>query len=212
MPTSDPLLSYKAKRNFAATPEPADSGAAQGSALSFVVQKHWASSLHYDFRLELGGTLRSWAVPKGPSFDPKVKRMAIQVEDHPLSYASFEGTIPEKLYGAGKVLVWDRGSWTPVGDPEQALTNGNLKFELNGRKLHGRWALVRMKGKSDKQPAWLLIKERDSFARAAADYSVVDELPDGVRLDTSTTAAPSEAVVRSDNAAATLKRKKQSAA
>ena len=180
MPTIDPLQRYKAKRDFASTPEPSESGASESAALSFVVQKHWASSLHYDFRLELGGTLRSWAVPKGPSFDPKDKRMAVQVEDHPLSYAGFEGTIPAKHYGAGKVIVWDQGTWVPVGNPEQGLIDGNLKFELRGHKLHGRWVLVRMKDKGEKQAPWLLIKEKDSFARTAASYSVVDELPDRV--------------------------------
>ena len=195
MPTADPLLRYKAKRNFGLSPEPADAGAfthpstgpstgsstSTGTAASFVVQKHWARNLHYDFRLELGGTLRSWAVPKGPSLDPKVKRMAVQVEDHPLSYASFEGTIPDKLYGAGKVIVWDSGTWTAVGDPAQGLADGNLKFDLHGHKLWGRWVLVRMKSAHEKQPAWLLIKEHDAFARVSADFSVVDELPDSVR-------------------------------
>ena len=180
MATLDPLLSYKAKRDFSVTPEPAEGTERSGHALSFVVQKHWASSLHYDFRLELAGTLRSWAVPKGPSFDPKEKRMAVQVEDHPLSYAGFEGTIPAKQYGAGKVIVWDEGVWVPSGDPAQGLLDGNLKFELRGHKLHGRWVLVRMKGRGEPQRPWLLIKEKDSFARPAAAYSVVDELPDSV--------------------------------
>ena len=180
MATIDPLQSYKAKRDFSVTPEPVEGTGRSGHALSFVVQKHWASSLHYDFRLELAGTLRSWAVPKGPSFDPKEKRMAVQVEDHPLSYAGFEGTIPAKHYGAGKVIVWDAGFWVPSGDPAQGLLDGNLKFELHGHKLHGRWVLVRMKGSGEKQRPWLLIKEKDSFARPAAAYSVVDELPDSV--------------------------------
>jgi len=180
MATVDPLLSYNSKRDFSVTPEPGEGVGQSGDALSFVVQKHWASSLHYDFRLELAGTLRSWAVPKGPSFDPKDKRMAVQVEDHPLSYAGFEGTIPARHYGAGKVIVWDRGIWVPSGDPVQGLLDGNLKFELRGHKLHGRWVLVRMKGSGEKQRPWLLIKEKDAFARPAATYSVVDELPDSV--------------------------------
>ena len=180
MATVDPLLSYMAKRDFSVTPEPVEGTERSGHALAFVVQKHWASSLHYDFRLELAGTLRSWAVPKGPSFDPTEKRMAVQVEDHPLSYAGFEGTIPAKHYGAGKVIVWDRGVWVPSGDPAQGLLDGNLKFELRGHKLHGRWVLVRMKGSGEKQRPWLLIKEKDSFARPDAAYSVVDELPDSV--------------------------------
>ena len=188
-PTADPLQAYKAKRNFARTPEPQhqnDAGAGGSGLLSFVVQKHWASNLHYDFRLQLEGAMKSWAVPKGPSLDPKVKRMAVQVEDHPVSYAAFEGTIPARQYGAGKVIVWDAGTWTPLSDPLQALRDGNLKFELQGHKLAGKWVLVRMKGnglagKGEKQPAWLLIKERDAWARASTDFSVVDELPDSVK-------------------------------
>ena len=181
----DLLHTYKLKRDFALTSEPAEGGQSVADQLTFVVQKHWASSLHYDFRLELDGVMKSWAVPKGPSFDPKVKRMAVEVEDHPLSYAAFEGSIPAKQYGAGKVMVWDCGTWTPLHDPHQAYRNGNLKFELRGHKLHGRWVLVRMKGKGEgqraKQAPWLLIKEKDSFARAAAEYSVVDELPGSVK-------------------------------
>lgn len=184
-PAHDPLHAYQAKRDFALTPEPAEGGqtGAQSVAdhLRFVVQKHWASSLHYDFRLELDGTMKSWAVPKGPSFDPSVKRMAVQVEDHPLAYADFEGTIPAQQYGAGKVIVWDAGTWIPLHDPQQGVRDGNLKFELQGHKLHGRWVLVRMQGKGEKQAAWLLIKEKDSFARASAAYSVVDELPASVK-------------------------------
>ncbi len=177
----DPLRAYKSKRNFALSPEPADSADAIPGRSIFVVQKHWASSLHYDFRLELDGTLKSWAVPKGPSVDPSVKRMAVQVEDHPLGYAGFEGTVPAKQYGAGKVIVWDAGTWAPLQDAAQGLREGNLKFELHGHKLHGRWVLVRMKGKAEKQPAWLLIKEKDAYARPAAEFSVVDEMPASVR-------------------------------
>ena len=178
---SDPLHAYRSKRNFALTTEPAERGEPGRDALSFVVQKHWASSLHYDFRLELDGTLKSWAVPKGPSLDASVKRMAVQVEDHPMSYASFEGTIPAKQYGAGKVIVWDSGTWSPLGDPHRDYHNGHLKFELHGHKLHGKWVLVRLKGKGEKQPPWLLIKERDAFVRTTAEYSVVDEMPDSVK-------------------------------
>ena len=187
MDTLHALLPYAAKRNFSNTPEPGAAGPvdSQGAIagagqLSFVIQKHWASHLHYDFRLELDGTMKSWAVPKGPSLDPKDKRMAVQVEDHPLSYASFEGTIPPKQYGAGKVIVWDRGVWQPIGDPDAGYQAGNLKFELRGHKLHGKWALIRIKGKSEKQPPWLLIKEKDAFAQPASAFSVVDALPDSV--------------------------------
>ena len=179
MELSNLLDSYKSKRNFDITPEPADGGI-QVNGLQFVIQKHWASSLHYDFRLEFNGVMKSWAVPKGPSYDPKVKRMAMHVEDHPLAYASFEGTIPLKQYGAGKVIVWDKGIWEPVGDPEADFASGNLKFELKGIKLHGKWVLVRIKGKSEKQQPWLLIKEKDSLAKPAEEFSIVDEYPDSV--------------------------------
>ena len=116
-----------------------------------MIQKHWASRLHYDFRLELDGTMKSWAVPKGPSYDPRDKRMAVHVEDHPISYNSFEGTIPAEQYGAGKVIIWDKGTWMPLGDPHKGYREGNLKFELHGHKLHGHWALVRMKSQGEKQ-------------------------------------------------------------
>lgn len=177
----DMLSSYKSKRDFAKTPEPKGIENKEGESFKFVIQKHWATKLHYDFRLELDGTLKSWAVPKGPSFDPKDKRLAIQVEDHPISYASFEGTIPSKQYGAGKVIVWDEGTWKPLGDAHQGLLDGNLKFEIFGHKLQGRWALVRIKGKSEKQQPWLLIKEKDSFTRSNLEYSVVDALPDSIK-------------------------------
>ena len=177
----DPLGKYRAKRDFRQTPEPAEGGQRADRALSFVVQKHAARNLHYDFRLELQGSLKSWAVPKGPSLDPAVKRMAVQVEDHPISYASFEGVIPPKQYGAGKVIVWDRGVWSPLGDAEQGLQSGKLKFELHGEKLKGGWTLVRMHGRGDeKQPPWLLIKERDEHARPEQAFDVLSALPDSV--------------------------------
>ena len=180
-PAHGALHAYRSKRNFALTPEPAEGGESAIGGPGFVVQKHWASSLHYDLRLEIDGTMKSWAVPKGPSFDPSVKRMAVQVEDHPLAYAEFEGTVPARQYGAGKVIVWDAGTWLPLQDPQQGLRDGNLKFELHGHKLHGRWVLVRMKGRAEKQAAWLLIKEKDIHARTSAAYSVVDELPASVK-------------------------------
>ncbi|QRX82426.1 DNA ligase D [Glaciimonas sp. PAMC28666] len=188
MARSDPLKIYKTKRDFNKTTEPQDGGDTVGSGFAFVVQKHWATRLHYDFRLEFQGTMRSWAVPKGPSFDPKDKRMAVQVEDHPIAYNQFEGEIPAKQYGAGKVIIWDRGIWQPLDDPEIGLRDGNLKFSLQGHKLHGNWALLRIKNRDDtdtasdknKKPTWLLIKEKDAFARPALDFSVVDEMPDSV--------------------------------
>lgn len=180
MASVDPLLAYKTKRDFSRTPEPLKGGR-RSRALAFVVQKHDASHLHYDFRLELAGTLKSWAVPKGPSLDPTVKRMAVEVEDHPLSYASFEGVIPARQYGAGSVIVWDRGVWVPLGDPAEGLKTGKLKFELHGEKLRGHWTLVRMQGKgSERQKPWLLIKERDDQARPSAEHDVLQALPDSV--------------------------------
>jgi bifunctional non-homologous end joining protein LigD len=177
----DSLAEYQRKRDFALTSEPRGALVTAGGTLSFVVQKHAARSLHYDFRLELGGTLKSWAVPKGPSLDPTVKRMAVQVEDHPLSYADFEGMIPPRQYGAGTVIVWDRGTWLPVGDAQRGLREGHLKFDLDGVKLRGRWALVRMKPQAvERQPVWLLMKERDAEARAAAELDLLAERPDSV--------------------------------
>ena len=193
--SSDALKTYRAKRNFEITPEPAAGGAANEAARAFVVQKHWASRLHYDLRLELGGTMKSWAVPKGPSFDPADKRMAVHVEDHPISYNTFEGTIPPKQYGAGKVIVWDKGVWIPLEDPHEGYKQGRLKFELRGHKLHGRWTLVRIKNRRDeRQEPWLLIKERDEHARAADEFSVVDALADSVKHLPDQPAAPTAAV------------------
>ncbi|HEY9459540.1 MAG TPA: DNA ligase D [Paralcaligenes sp.] len=180
MTKADPLARYKSRRDFSITAEPSGGGLANESARSFVVQKHWASRLHYDFRLELDGTMKSWAIPKGPSFDPRDKRMAVHVEDHPISYNTFEGQIPAKQYGAGKVIVWDKGTWAPLGDPRKDYRAGKLKFELVGHKLRGRWTLVRMKGKQAKQDPWLLIKEKDEFSRSVTEFNVVDEMPDSV--------------------------------
>jgi DNA ligase D-like protein (predicted polymerase)/DNA ligase D-like protein (predicted 3'-phosphoesterase) len=179
MPRSNPLAAYQRMRDFAQTPEPAG-GTAPGGHL-FVVQKHAARSLHYDFRLELDGTLKSWAIPKGPSLDPAAKRMAVHVEDHPVSYANFEGTIPQGHYGAGDVIVWDRGSWSPLGDPRAGMRNGKLEFELHGTKLHGRWALVRMRRRdNERQEAWLLMKGKDAHARDAGEFDIVEAEPDSV--------------------------------
>jgi bifunctional non-homologous end joining protein LigD len=177
---------YEAKRKFHITPEPRPEQAAPPrraeprAALSFVIQKHWASRLHYDFRLELDGVLLSWAVPRGPSYDPKEKRMAVHVEDHPVAYGGFEGTIPKGQYGAGTVIVWDRGTWAPVGDPHAGLAAGKLVFELHGEKLAGRWELVRIAKRGDKQDAWMLFKKRDAWARPTTEYDVIAALPDSV--------------------------------
>jgi bifunctional non-homologous end joining protein LigD len=178
----DALKEYKAKRNFSITSEPAEGGEASKGALTFVIQKHWATRLHYDFRLELDGTMKSWAVPKGPSYDSHDKRMAVHVEDHPISYSDFEGTIPPQQYGAGKVIIWDKGTWEPVGDPRKGYAKGEIKFEMHGHKMHGRWVLVRLRGhEDDRQQPWLLIKENDEYMRPASEFSVVDEMPDSVK-------------------------------
>ena len=204
-PRQDPLSRYRQKRDFRITPEPDDAGQVRDQAkrprggktsssttaskrvgkapppaLSFVIQKHWASHLHYDVRLELDGVLVSWAVPKGPSYDPKERRMAIHVEDHPLSYGGFEGTIPPKQYGAGEVIVWDKGTWTPQGDPHDGLRDGKLVFRLQGHKLAGLWQLIRTSRDAAKREQWLLIKKHDGRERPHADYDVTVELPDSV--------------------------------
>ena len=176
------LSEYRRKRDFANTPEPAGAVVhTQASPkLSFVIQKHAARRLHYDFRLELDGVLKSWAVPKGPSADPAEKRLAVHVEDHPLEYGGFEGVIPEGNYGAGASMIWDRGSWTPLDpDPRAAYQKGALKFELDGQKLHGKWALVRMGGKHAGRNGenWLLIKERDAAAAPDSGDAIVANNP-----------------------------------
>jgi bifunctional non-homologous end joining protein LigD len=155
------LAEYNRKRRFDVTPEPAGKPVRRRKkSLEFVVQKHRASQLHYDFRLEHDGVMLSWAVPKGPSLDPAHKRFAMQTEDHPIEYNQFEGVIPEGEYGAGTVMIWDRGTWEPeVEDVEAALAKGDLKFTLHGSKLRGSWVLVRMRPRQ-----WLLIKHRDNAA------------------------------------------------
>jgi bifunctional non-homologous end joining protein LigD len=175
-----PLDDYRRKRNFRRTPEPAGE-AAPGAGRSFCVQRHAARRLHYDFRLELDGVLKSWAVPKGPSLDPAEKRLAVHVEDHPLAYGSFEGTIPAGEYGAGEVILWDRGHWEPVGDPDEGYRRGKLKFALHGDKLRGGWTLARMGGRSGEGGKnWLLLKERDVEAREATAGDIVAERPESV--------------------------------
>ena len=174
------LEEYKKKRNFRRTPEPAGKVryAPAEAPLEFVIQKHDASHLHYDFRLELDGVLKSWAVPKGPSLKPSVKRLAMHVEDHPMDYGGFEGIIPANQYGGGTVMLWDRGSWIPEGDPRKAYRKGRLKFRLEGEKLSGRWNLVRMRPKpGEKKESWLLIKESDETAREAGDPDITDDEP-----------------------------------
>jgi bifunctional non-homologous end joining protein LigD len=176
------LERYRQKRNFRVTPEPAGKlKRRKTQELAFVVQKHAARRLHYDFRLELNGVLLSWAVPKGPSLDPNDKRLAMHVEDHPLEYGDFEGVIPPKQYGAGTVMVWDRGTWTPKTDPAEAYAKGRMKFELDGEKLHGGWNLVKSHGgKYGGENSWLLFKEADEFARLGPDALVTEDKPDSV--------------------------------
>src|SRR4051812_26824306 len=183
------LEEYKRKRNFAKTPEPEGTvDKRAGRELFFCVQKHLASHLHYDFRLEHNGVLLSWAVPKGPSLDPKTRRLAMQTEDHPFDYGEFEGVIPEG-YGAGIVMLWDRGTWTPeVDDVDAALKKGDLKFTLDGYKLKGSWVLVRTSGGYSRarggggsdQRSWLLIKHKDDWA---GDLDITEFAPRSVKSD-----------------------------
>jgi bifunctional non-homologous end joining protein LigD len=177
-----PLDRYHEKRNFGQTPEP--KGAVprgHRERLGFCIQRHAARRLHYDFRLELDGVLKSWAVPNGPSLDPAEKRLAVHVEDHPIEYGTFEGVIPAGQYGAGTVVLWDRGRWIPREDPHEGYRKGKLKFELVGEKLRGAWTLVRMGGRAGEDGKnWLLIKERDATARPLADGDVLDERPESV--------------------------------
>ncbi|TBR29296.1 MAG: hypothetical protein EPO10_08620, partial [Reyranella sp.] len=174
----DSLAPYRAKRDFSLTEEPSGKASVPKSKqLRFVIQRHDATRLHYDFRLELDGTFKSWAVTKGPSLDPTVKRLAVEVEDHPLDYGDFEGTIPEGQYGGGTVQLWDRGYWIPEGDPHDGLKRGDLKFTLMGERLEGSWVLVRMKWdrKGGKRTNWLLIKHRDAAAHKGDDDRILKD-------------------------------------
>ena len=175
------LEDYRAKRNFKATAEPRG-GDPAGSSNIFVVQKHDATRLHYDFRLALDGVLKSWAVTRGPSLNPEDKRLAVAVEDHPLEYSDFEGTIAKGEYGGGSVIVWDRGTWSPIGDPHRGVKKGHLEFELRGEKLEGRWHLVKLRAKPrEKRENWLLIKGDDEFARPAEGPDILEERPESVK-------------------------------
>jgi bifunctional non-homologous end joining protein LigD len=176
---SEPKLTeYRRKRDFSKTAEPEGGQARQSKKLAFVIQKHDASHLHYDLRLELDGVMKSWAVPKGPSLDPSVKRLAMEVEDHPIEYNSFEGTIPKGEYGGGTVMLWDRGTYEyGGGDPEpieglrRGYQKGDFKFVLHGKRLKGSWALVRMRRNQSGKPQWLLIKHRDEYAVPGSDVT-----------------------------------------
>jgi bifunctional non-homologous end joining protein LigD len=172
-----PLGEYRRKRDFSKTAEPEGAKApASRSTLAFVIQKHAASQLHFDLRLELDGVMKSWAVPKGPSVDPSVKRLAMQVEDHPVEYNTFEGIIPEGEYGGGTVMLWDRGTYTywekdpdPVERLRDGYARGDFKFELKGKRLRGTWVLVRLRRGDPEKPQWLLIKHRDDYAKPGFD-------------------------------------------
>jgi bifunctional non-homologous end joining protein LigD len=176
--TDEKLTEYRRKRDFTRTAEPAGGKSRKASKLAFVIQKHAASHLHYDLRLELDGVMKSWAVPKGPSLDPSVKRLAMQVEDHPIEYNAFEGTIPQGEYGGGSVMLWDRGTYGYGGtDPDheaglrRGLQKGDFKFVLNGKRLKGSWALVRMRSERPGKPQWLLIKHKDEYAVPGSDVA-----------------------------------------
>src|SRR5690242_13161625 len=222
-----PLDTYKEKRNFKVTPEPAGAPQKKKSEspkLQYVIQKHRGTSLHYDFRLEHNGVLLSWAVPKGPSLDPSVKRLAMHVEDHPLEYGGFEGVIPEGEYGGGTVMVWDNGEWIPESpDVEAALKKGDLKFTLRGKKLHGSWVLVRTRGYGGGDRSWLLIKHRDEFAsqedilatqpRSVLSKNLLADIAriNGGNVEKAATGDPPAAPVRAKRATSGASRKRAAA-
>ncbi len=174
------LETYRKKRQFDVTPEPRGRRGPAGGR-RYVIQKHAARRLHYDLRLELDGVMKSWAVTRGPSLDPDEKRLAVAVEDHPIEYNAFEGTIPRGEYGGGTVMIWDRGRWRPADDPRKGYAKGHLVFDLDGEKLRGRWHLVRMRARErDRHENWLLIKGKDEEARGRGDKDILEEKPRSV--------------------------------
>ena len=215
---ADLLKKYRAMRDFGDTPEPSGGKPKKTKLPMFVIQKHQASHLHYDFRLEMEGVLKSWAVPKGPSYDPTVKRLAMMTEDHPYDYAGFEGVIPEGNYGAGNVIIWDEGGWEfiePGDDPVAALKSGKLTFRMYGKKMFGEWALVKIGGRSSKKSSsdkgneWLLLKHRDAFAnedvdvtrvapRSVVSNKLVEEIGDENIWESNRKAAPRKAPTLAD--------------
>ncbi len=176
------LRTYRAKRNFETTAEPRGGSAKRAAPTSsFVIQKHAATRLHYDLRLELDGVMKSWAVTRGPSLVPAEKRLAIHVEDHPIEYNTFEGTIPKGQYGGGTVMIWDRGTWEAEGDAAASYAKGRLTFRLSGERLQGMWHLVRLRKRpGERQEGWLLIKSDDEAARSARDPDILDEMTTSV--------------------------------
>src|SRR5436309_778667 len=171
------LEKYREKRKFNVTAEPRG-GKVKSGGNAFVIQKHAASRLHYDLRLEMDGVMKSWAVTRGPSLVPGEKRLAVHVEDHPIEYNEFEGTIPQGQYGGGTVMIWDRGRWSPEGDPYKGLKKGHLSFTLEGEKLHGAWHLIRMRGRpNESKENWLLIKAGDEAARDADEPDILEQQP-----------------------------------
>ena len=199
-----PLKAYAGKRDFSRTPEPAGSGRS-GDGREFVVQKHAARRLHYDLRLEMDGVLKSWAVTKGPSLTAGEKRLAVHTEDHPIEYLDFEGNIPKGEYGAGSMIVWDRGRWEPEGDPQKGLTKGHLAFTLDGARLKGRWHLVRIRPRArEKAEPWLLIKSDDEFARHVDDRDILDEETTSQLSGRTAEELAAAGEVRKDHAARTM--------
>jgi bifunctional non-homologous end joining protein LigD len=196
-----PLEAYAAKRDFSRTSEPSASGSKEDGR-EFVVQKHAARRMHYDLRLEMDGVLKSWAVTKGPSLTVGDKRLAVRTEDHPIEYLNFEGNIPKGEYGAGPMIVWDRGRWKPEGDPQKGLAKGHLAFALDGARLKGRWRLVRIRPRSgEKIEPWLLIKSDDNFARHVGDRDITDEEMTSQLSGVTTEQLASAGKVRKDHAA-----------
>src|SRR5689334_7101240 len=190
---ADNLAAYRAKRSTDRTPEPFGGEVSAVPGNLFVVHKHAARQLHFDLRLEMDGVLRSWAVPKGPSYDMNDKRLAVKVEDHPLEYGDFEGVIPAGNYGAGGVIVWDRGEWVALEDWREGLEKGKLLFELKGYKLHGKWTLVKIK-KSERD--WLLIKERDQYVRSPGDVFNEESVLSGLTVEEVKSGQTNASVVR----------------
>jgi bifunctional non-homologous end joining protein LigD len=185
---ADRLDTYRAKRDFSQTSEPAggDRSPRKAKGNAYLIQKHEARNLHFDFRLEHEGVLKSWAIPRGPSMDPGDKRLAVRTEDHPMEYGSFEGSIPKGQYGGGTVMLWDEGTWEPLEDPEEGFSQGKLKFVVHGKRLHGGFALVRLRsdtGRKQGKENWLLIKEKDEHARPGEGGDLVESQLTSVRSE-----------------------------